>query len=105
MRIRRSVTRVFAMSVLPAVTCAFVAYFGYHAVWGERGVLALSDTQARLGVQQQQLAQLQGARARLQHRIELLRPGSVDNDLVEELARSQFMEGAPGQIAVPRSAH
>jgi hypothetical protein len=34
-----------------------------------------------------------------------MRPGNVDNDLVEELARAQLMEGAPGQIAVPRAAH
>ena len=105
MRIRRSVTRFFGISVLPAITCAIVAYFGYYAVWGERGVLALSDVQAKLGVEQDELVQLQATRTRLEHRIELMRPGSVDNDLVEELARAQFMEGAPGQIAVPRSAH
>ncbi len=38
---------------------AVVAYFGAYAIWGERGVLALEDTQAQLGIQQQQLAQLQ----------------------------------------------
>ncbi len=105
MRIRRSVTRFFGISVLPAITCAIIAYFGYYAVWGERGMLALADTQARLGVQQEQLAQLQASRQRLEHRIDLMRPGNVDNDLVEELARGQLMEGAPGQIAVPRLAH
>jgi cell division protein FtsB len=99
------VTRFFGKSVLPAITCAVVAYFGYYAVWGERGMLALAEVNARLGAQQDELVQLQGHRAHLEHRIELMRPGSVDNDLVEELARSQFMEGAPGQIAVPRSAH
>ena len=105
MQIRRSVTRFFGISVLPAITCALVAYFGYYAIWGERGVLALADVQSRLAVRQDELARLQTNRARLEHRIELMRPGSVDNDLVEELARAQFMEGAPGQIAVPRSAH
>ncbi|HXC57274.1 MAG TPA: septum formation initiator family protein [Rhizomicrobium sp.] len=102
MRIRRSVTRFFAMSVLPAISIAVVAYFGYYAVWGERGVLALSDVQARLGVQRERLAQAQDARARLEHRIALMRPGSGDSDLVEELARARLMIGAPGQVAVPR---
>jgi cell division protein FtsB len=105
MRIRRSVTRFFGISVLPAITCALVAYFGYYAIWGERGLLALADVQARVGVRQDQLVQVQSNRTRLEHRIDLLRPGSVDDDLVEELARSQLMEGAPGQIAVPRAAH
>jgi len=105
MRIRRSVTRFFGISVLPAVTCAIVAYFGYHAIWGERGMLAYSDVHARLGVQHEQLDQLRAGRQRLEHRIDLMRPGKVDNDLVEELARAQLMEGAPGQIAVPRASH
>ncbi|MEJ0041710.1 MAG: hypothetical protein WDM81_05640 [Rhizomicrobium sp.] len=56
MRIKRSVIRAFTLSILPAVSCAVVAYFGYYAVWGERGMLALSDVQARLGVQQQLLS-------------------------------------------------
>ena len=105
MRIRRSVSRFFGISVLPAMTFAIVAYFGYYAIWGERGMLALTDIDARLDVQREELAQLQTNRLRLAHRIELMRPGSVDNDLVEELARAQLMEGAPGQIAVPRAAH
>jgi len=105
MRIKHSVTRFFGISVLPAITCAVVAYFGYYAIWGERGMLALADVQARSGVQHDELVQLQANRARLEHRIGLLRPGAVDSDLVEELARGQLMEGAPGQIAVPRAAH
>jgi cell division protein FtsB len=84
---------------------ATVSYFSYYAIWGERGMLALTDVQDRLGVQREQLAQLQSDRQRLEHRIQLMRPGSVDNDLVEELARAQLMEGAPGQIAVPRATH
>jgi cell division protein FtsB len=103
MRIRRSVTRFFGISVLPAISFAVVAYFGYYAIWGERGILALSDVQARLDVQKEQLSQAQEARARLEHRIALVRSG--DPDVIEEYARSQLMIGAPGQVAVPRSAH
>ena len=104
MRIRRSVTRVFAAMVLPAVSCAVAAYFGYYAIWGGRGVLALEDTQAELGVRQEELSQVRGDRQRLEHRIALMRPGAVDPDLVEELARGELMDAAPGQGAVPRPA-
>src|SRR5215469_5178710 len=102
MRIRRSVTRFFGRSVLPAISVAVVAYFGYYAIWGERGMVALSDVQARLSVQREQLAQAEAARARLQHRIDLIQSG--DPDVVEEYARSQLMIGGPGQVAVPRAA-
>jgi cell division protein FtsB len=37
---------------------------------------------------------------RLEHRISLLKSG--DPDLIEELARTKLMDGAPGQVAVPR---
>lgn len=95
-------TRVFAAMVLPAVCGAVTAYFGYYAIWGTRGVLALEDTQAELGVRQEELAQIRDQRQRLQHRIDLMRPGQVDPDLVEELARGELMDGAPNQVAVPR---
>ena len=90
MRIRRSVTRFFGISVLPAI-------------WGERGLLVLSDVQARLGVETKELADAQGARSRLEHRIALMRAG--DPDVVEELARRQLMIGGPGQVSVPRAGH
>jgi cell division protein FtsB len=104
MRIKRSVARFFGLMVLPAVTIAVVGYFGAYAIWGERGVLALEDTQARLGVAQEQLAQLTETRTRLEHRIGLMEQGSPDPDLVEELARTRLMDGAPNQVAMPRDA-
>ena len=101
MRIKRSVTRFFTTLIVPAVTLAVVSYFGAYAIWGHRGILVLEDTQAQLGIQQQRLAELQASRARLEHRIALM-TNNADPDLVEELARTQLMDGAPNQVAVPR---
>ena len=105
MRIKRSVTRFFSVLVVPAVSLAVVSYFGAYAIWGNRGILALEDTQARLGIQQQQLAQIEDTRGRLEHRIALMEKDGADPDLVEELARGQLMDGAPNQVAVPRAGH
>ena len=105
MRIKRSVTRIFTVLIVPAISLAVVGYFGTYAVWGNRGVLALEDTQAQLGVKQQQLAELQANRQRLEHRIALMEKNGGDPDLVEELARTQLMDGANNQVAVPRSGH
>ena len=101
MRIKRSVTRFFTVLIVPSVTLAVVGYFGAYAIWGARGILALEDTQAELGIRQQQLAEVQANRQRLEHRIALMTKN--DPDLVEELARTQLMDGAPNQIAVPRA--
>jgi cell division protein FtsB len=104
MRIRRSVTRFFSVLVVPAISLAVVSYFGAYAIWGNRGILSLEDTQAKLGIQQQQLSQIQDSRNRLEHRISLMEK-DADPDLVEELARGQLMDGAPNQVAVPRAEH
>ena len=100
MRIRRSVSRFFALLVFPAISVAVISYFGAYAIWGNRGVLSLEDTQAQLGIRQQQLAELTASRQRLEHRIALMEKD--DPDLVEELARTSLMDGAPNQVALPR---
>jgi len=105
MRIKRSVTRFFTALILPAVSVAVVSYFGAYAIWGERGLLKLEDTEARLGIHEQQLADIRSQRDRLAHRVKLMEPGHADPDLVEELARGELMDGAPNQVAVPRTAH
>ncbi len=105
MRIKRSVSRFFIALIIPAVSLAVVGYFGAYAIWGNRGILSLEDTQAQLGIQQQQLADLQANRARLEHRIALMEKDGADPDLVEELARTQLMDGGPNQVAVPRAGH
>ena len=105
MRIRRSVTRFFLGLILPAISIAVVGYFGSYAIWGERGLKTLEDTQARLGIQQEKLAQVAEQRDRLAHRIQLMEDARPDPDLVEELARSQLMDAAPNQVAIPRDSH
>ena len=102
MRIKRSVTRFITVLIVPAVTMAVVGYFGAYAIWGNRGILELEDTQAKLGIQRERLAELQANRARLEHRIVLMTE-NPDPDLIEELARTQLMDGAPNQVAVPRN--
>ena len=99
MRIRPSVVRLLWWLSVPALLLGS-AYFGSHALYGERGYVALVGVRADLAQAHAHLAQLTDQRAGLQHRIDLLAAG--DPDLVEELARSKLMDGAPGQIAVPR---
>jgi cell division protein FtsB len=102
MRIRRSVARFFGLAIVVAVSITVTSYFGYNAVWGERGYVALQDTNAKLATAKAQLDRVTDQNKRLEHRIALLTPGAADPDLVEELARTQLMDGAPGQVAVPR---
>jgi cell division protein FtsB len=105
MRIGRSATRFFGLLVVPAVSAAAIMYFGYYAVWGTRGLLALSDVRAKLTTEQGRLAAVSVERSGLEKRIQLLQNGAEDPDLIEEVARSQMLGSTPGQIAVPRPRH
>lgn len=103
MYLKHNLTRFFGQAFLPALGSALAAYFGYHAVWGEGGYFVLKHTQADLAREQTKLAQMDDDRARLEHRIQLL--NANDHDMIEELARTELMNGAPGQVAVPREKH
>jgi len=92
--------RFFGYAILPAVSVAVISYFGYNAYYGERGYLALTDVRHQLSGAHQKLDRLADQHRRLEHRIGLLKSG--DPDLVEELARTELMDGAPNQVAIPR---
>jgi cell division protein FtsB len=103
-RIKRSIAESFDILVLPAIMFALVAYFAGYSVWGTRGALALEDAQAALGVQQERLVALQLQARALQHRIHLVEQANPDDDLIEELARTELMDGESRQVAIQRSS-
>jgi len=102
MRIRRSVKSFFGAIVIPAISLAVAAYFGYYALNGPRGYLAYQETDLKLAAEQSHLDTLAAANGRLEHRIGLLQDGHIDYDLVEELARAQLLASSPNVIAIPR---
>lgn len=100
MMFKQSLSRFFGYAFLPALGSALAVYFGYHAVWGEGGYFALQHAKVSLSGEQNRLAQITTERTRLDHRIALLKAN--DRDMIEELARTELMNGANGQVAVPR---
>jgi len=100
MRIRRSVTRFFGASVLPAICTGIIAYFGYYAISGTRGYTTYHAVSAELNAQEQKLASLRSDRMHLEHRIDLLDQGNPD--MVREVEHDQMTGSAPNEIAMPR---
>lgn len=102
MRLRRRLSRGLKLLAIPAICVAVTGYFGYSGIFGPRGLLAWNDTEARLAVKEQELAQLRAKRQALEHRITLLDGKSIDPDLLDEVARGMLFQGRPGEVAVPR---
>ena len=71
-----------------SVACALVvAYFAYGTVQGDRGLLAYFSMTQELERAQTAYDELRESRLGLEHRVSLLRPSSLDLDLLEERAR------------------
>ncbi len=70
-----------------AILACLIFYFGFQALTGDRGLLSLSQRNARLAAEQKRLADLEDQEHALSVRIRLLRDGQISRDLVEERAR------------------
>jgi cell division protein FtsB len=77
-----------ARQIAPQVAFACIAgYFAYHAVQGERGLLAYVQLQQQLEQAKAVDHELDSQRAELEQKVKLLRPDSLDPDMLEERAR------------------
>ena len=77
--------RPFIPSALLAV---LIAYFGFHALTGERGLLTSQQREQTLAARTAELKQIRAERMDLEARARLLRDSSLSADLLEERARS-----------------
>jgi cell division protein FtsB len=75
-------------------------YFGYHAVNGNRGLLASEQKQLELDAAERRLAVLQDERSRLERRVHRLRSESLDPDLIDELARETLSMVEPEDVII-----
>lgn len=82
--IRRRARRIAG----PVAAVSLVVYFSYHLVEGERGLMAWRTLSGEIRLAQAQLDASEAERAALEHRVALLRPGSLDRDMLDERARA-----------------
>lgn len=72
----------------PLIAFACVAYFIYHSIQGERGILSMFRLRQKLELVKAELNLLTSQRESLERRVQLLRPDNLDLDLLEERARA-----------------
>ena len=86
--------------VIPAISAAFFIYFGYHAIHGDRGMLARERFEERSVELQAQLQTLVSRREKLQHQIQLLQDGTLERDMLDERARQALNLSRPNEITI-----
>lgn len=62
-------------------------YFSYHLVQGERSYMRYISLTQSVQTLEQDTAQLQEQRKELEAKVSMMRPGSINRDLLEERAR------------------
>jgi len=84
----------------PMGACLLIAYFGFHTVQGDRGILAwhkLIDAKEQALIKREKL---QEHLATLELRVKLLRPTSLSLDMLGEQSRSVLFYGRKDEVVL-----
>ena len=74
--------------LLVPVCCLFVlGYFAYHAVEGDYGLFALGKLEQRVASLEAEIDAVRADRRNMESHVALMRPESVDRDMIDERAR------------------
>lgn len=80
------------------VCLALLGYFAWHAYKGPRGYGYQHGLESKAALLQDEFDTEQRARVRLEHKVALLRPESLDPDMLDEMARSLLEVAAPNEL-------
>ncbi|SIQ10723.1 Cell division protein FtsB [Rhizobium sp. RU20A] len=92
--------RHFGRLIVPAITVAFVSYFGYHSVHGALGLKATEVFAAQKADREARLAILTHKRQVLEREVALLSDGSLERDMLDEKARSALNVSRVDEITI-----
>lgn len=71
----------------PLLGALLAVYFGYHALTGERSLVSYWRMTQEVEDARAKLAVIKADREKLEHRVALLRPETIDPDMLDERAR------------------
>lgn len=89
-------------ALVPLVCFIVIGYFAYHAVNGRHGFIAWLSLQNSVDTLERQYADVRAAREQLDRQVALLRPESLDPDLLDERARATLGFANPNDIVIFR---
>jgi cell division protein FtsB len=82
------------------VVMALVLYFGYFAIYGNHGLVNWIRLNHEIELKQTDLDRIKAERLALEHRVRMLRPESVDPELLEEQARARLGLSEPDEVVI-----
>ena len=88
--------------IVPTITVAFLAYFGFHAFHGEFGIYNKHNLDAQAAALKVQLADIKAERQKLEQRVQLLHDGSIEKDMLDEQARRALNLSREDEVTIYR---
>ena len=95
----RTVLNALALYTIAALV---IGYFGVNAYSGNRGLHAKQDLDQQIAELSDELAGLKAERAGWQRRVVLLKPESIDPDMLDERARVLLNYADPRELTLRR---
>ncbi|WP_232314903.1 FtsB family cell division protein [Oceanibaculum pacificum] len=77
-----------------------LGYFVYHAVQGDRGILAWRQVDQQIALAESALQEVSSVRRQLERRVTLLEPAHIDPDMLEERARLMLNLQRPDEVVI-----
>ena len=90
--------------IVPAISVAFLAYFGFHAWHGEFGIYSKYRLEARTADLQSSLDRVRGQRVDFERRVQLLHDGTLEKDMLDEQARRALNLSNADEVTIMLSA-
>ena len=90
---RHQFSKYLKQSLQAILLSAISIYLGYHFVQGENGVTAWLKIARQIENSNAELVKLTKERKALEHRVKLMRPETLDPDLLEERIRTVLNYG------------
>lgn len=100
MQISRDFSRRLKSLAAQLLGACVAGYFIYHAVQGDRGILAWLRVNQQLEAAHAELAKSATGRAALEQRVALLNNASLDLDMLEERARIMLNFSDPDDVVI-----
>ena len=91
--------------ITPVIAIAALGYFGFHAMSGELGMVGRAMIERQVSELEAELEQLEAERQELVGRVSLLRPESLDPDMLDERARLNLNLVNTNELVVLRPGH
>ena len=96
----RDIKRRSTQAIAPLIGTALLAYFAYHSIQGDRGLLAWVSLSQELETAKEKLSHLRNSREDIEDRVQGLRPQSINRDLLEQQVRTYLGYTHPDELIV-----